>query len=547
MATLLGCSDERYDEQQVAQQKKEISLQNELDLVGAWESEDLKIEFHGSHYNRVFPNQLVQQSQVKTGRLIEDGKTKQFHWSLDGSSGVITVNMINSTCTIIPIDYCEVASRRSIELTGSDITTAQWAIKLDSDLDGVIDETMEAKLTRVDLSAMSTYSGKLFFKQSKNFDRPLIAEFADNQLNIILPISAFTTHLYGTFSGDLAAAEDMISLEVKDRNDITEKVYFKVSDNADRLLEVKTTLSDVTLRKGIGTGFIIDYKIQREIKLPNDLTADMLDLSQFKKSQYYTTVFNEVVSLNNGMSIDFDTTYYSKIPAGFAHTADGAGSEITFNIDNTGVIAYTDPSNVTQHNQQAFHWQYKDDQEIQIEFANGATWSMGFTGNVLGGKTVVLYNEGHDTISHDFLNRGYVDPMAIVPGQFKLENTDLSQVDVTFKDNGEIVIQAGPISLGGFWEMTEEGDIISFECDTKDGAIITELAHCRELMAQVSSEDNQLKFGHIRKFTFLHQEGNSLVSSYNATAWGGQFTRGDNVEHFNWVYRWTRVGDDHSE
>ncbi|MEI5640049.1 MULTISPECIES: hypothetical protein [unclassified Pseudoalteromonas] len=545
LATLLGCAEEHYDEQQATQQQKAINLQNEKSLIGGWESDNVQIEFHSSHYNRVFPNQGIQQSQVKTGRYIESGQIYQFHWSLE-NSGLITINVIDNTCTIVPVDYCEVKSRKLIELTGNDVRAAQWEISSDRDLDGVIDDTVSINLTRTSLAELTAVSGKFFLKQSKNFDNPIITKLIDNQVSVSLPISASSTHRYSTFLGNLSSAEEVLPLAVQDSNRITDKRWFEVSGQTDTQLEVETTVSDVVLRKGVDDSYIIDYLIQREIKFPESLTEDMLDLSEFRKLQRYTILFSEMVSLRNDFNVNFNETYYSKLPAGFVHSADGAGSEVLFNADNTGSITFTDPSNMTENNEQSFTWQYKNDQEMLIELASGAAWNMGFTGTVLGGSSVVFYNESNETYSHDFLTKSYVEPSSLLPGRFKLENTDgLSLVDVDFKNNGEIEINAGPISFSGFWVITNEGDVVSFECDKKDGSVVTELDRCLELMAQIGTSENELAFGHIRKFTFLHRAGNKLVSTYNATAWGEPFTTGVEPVHFNWVYRWKRKGDNH--
>ncbi|KJZ03820.1 hypothetical protein [Pseudoalteromonas piscicida] len=545
LATLLGCSDERYDEQQVAQQKKEISLQNELELVGAWESENLKIEFHGSHYNRVFPNQLVQQSQLKTGMYVSEGYSQKFHWSLD-DSGIITINIIDGSCTIVPLEYCATTARKSIALTGELLGAAQWEIKSDNDLDGVVDEVVKTSLIRTVFGDLAALGDKLFFKQSGNFDNPLITTLSENQIIVTLPISAQSSHRYGKFIGDLSTEGHVLSLQVMDQDTITQAQWFKIPGESDRLLDVKTTISDVKLRKGVNAGYIIDYLVQRELSLPTDLTEAQVDLSEFITGQRHTMLFTEAVSLRDDIDINFGQTYYSKLPAGFAHSADGAGSEVIFNSDNTGVIAFTDPSGMTLNNEQPFTWNHKNDEEMEVKLDSGAVWSMGFTGSVLGGSSVIFYNEKNEIYGHDFLTSSYVEPSSLVPGRFKLENTDgLSLVDVDFKDNGEIDIKAGPISFSGFWVITNEGDVVSFECDKKDGAVVTELDSCLDHMSRIGTSENELKFGHIRKFTFLHSDNSELVSTYNATAWGEPFTTGEEPVHFNWVYRWKRLGDNH--
>ena len=511
LALVAGCGSQQYNEAQVAQEKQEFNLKNESALLGSWRGDSTQIEFHGSHFNQVFPNAFVQQSQFQTGRYIDNGVVYNFHWSLD-ASGVVTLNVIDGTCGVVPVDYCSVAARKQITLTGSDIDTATWEIKTDKDLDGVYEDTESDMVVRNIFGENKLNAGKQFLKLSDNFDHPLEMELIGDEVNLILPVTTSSTHKYVNFSGTVNRSEHNIVFEHQENTTMTETKRFKVANEADVMLDVNSEVSDVVLRSGLGGSLVIDYMISRTIDMPDNLTASQLDLSQFKARERHTIVTKESVSLLSDININLNETYYSKIPAGFSASAYGAGHKIIFKEGNTGIISFLDPSNESAENHQPFSWEYKNDQQIHLVLDNGLRWDLGFTGTVLGGYSAIYQNEHNEVYGHDFLTLGHVDPSTLVPGRFTLENTDgLSTVDVEFKENGEIIIQAGPISFNGFWEVTDDREVVSFECEQIDGTLITELAPCKEKLKLIGTDENNLKFGHIRKFKFLHGNGNKLV------------------------------------
>ncbi|MBQ4847135.1 hypothetical protein [Pseudoalteromonas sp. MMG005] len=543
LALVAGCGSQQYNETQVVSEKKAFKVKSEYALLGSWKGDTAQIEFHGSHFNQVFSNSFVQQSQVQTGRYSHDGIVQKFHWSLD-SAGIVTLNIVDGTCGIVPLDYCNVSAKKQITLSGSDISAATWEIKTDGDLDGVYESTTSERVVRNEFSDTQLHAGKQFLKLSDNFDRPLEMVVNDDVVNLLLPISTASTHKYVRLSGAVKQSDHSIIFDKHEGTTLSEPQRFKVANEADVLLDVESQISDVVLRSGLGDSVVIDYLITRKIVMPDNLTASQLDLSQFKVTERHTIVTKESVALLSDLSINLNETYYSKIPAGFSASADGAGHQIVFHEGNTGVISFIDPSSDNAENTQTFTWEYKNDQQVHVALANGISWDLGFTGTVLGGYSAIYQNESNDIYGHDFLTQGYVDPNTLVPGRFTLENTDgLSTVDVEFKENGEILIQAGPISFSGFWAVTDEREIVSFECEQHDGVLVTELDLCKSQLQLIGTDESTLKFGHIRKFKFLHSNGNKLVSTYNATAWGEPLTTGAVPVHFNWVYRWQRVGD----
>lgn len=543
LALVAGCGSQQYNEAQVVQEKQEFNLKNESALLGSWRGDSTQIEFHGSHFNQVFPNAFVQQSQFQTGRYIDNGVVYNFHWSLD-ASGVVTLNVIDGTCGVVPVDYCSVAARKQITLTGSDIDTATWEIKTDKDLDGVYEKTTSDLVVRKAFDD-KLHTGKQFLKLSDNFDHPIEMILNDDEVNLILPVTTSSSHKYVNFTGTVDFSEDSVVLDKHESTILHESQRFKVANEADVVLDVESKVSDVILRNGLGGSLVIDYLISRSINMPDNLSAAQLDLSQFKARERHTIVTQKSVVLLSDISVNLNETYFSKIPAGFLASADGAGHKIIFHEGNKGEISFVDPSNEQKENIQGFSWNYKNDQQIHLALDNGINWDLGFTGTVQGGYSALFQNEHNDVHGHDFLIQGHVDPSTLVPGRFTLENTDgLSTVDVEFKENGEIIIQAGPISFNGFWEVTDDREVVSFECEQIDGTLITELAPCKEKLKLIGTDENNLKFGHIRKFKFLHGNGNKLVSTYNATAWGEPLTTGEVPVHFNWVYRWHRVGDE---
>lgn len=537
-----GCGSEEFNANQVAVEQQEKVENYSSEILGAWHNTDIEIEFHGSHFNQVSAHPLIQQSSLKTGRLVDNGRQRKFHWRM-GNDGLLYVNIVSNSCVTVPLDTCSVIEIKQISLHGTDVAHANWKIETDQDLDGVYETTVEQSLVKSTLTGRFG-EGKQFLKLSGNFDRPIIVASHDGKLDVVLPVSSESTHQYFALSTTLDEESSALKLNADNELQYIQVQDFSVAGQADLSVDIKHTVTNVAMRSGVEESVIIDYEITRELSLPDGITESDLDLSSFKDHERHTMVFRDVVTLKDDIHINLDETYYSKIPGNFNFTADSAGNEITFFGNMMGKIAFTTPSDDTAIQEQSFSWSYKNSQEVEFKLEDGRSWSLGFVDASLGGHNAIFYNEENEVIGHDFLREGYIESSQLIPGRFKLENTDgLSTVDVEFKGNGEILIQSGPVTLNGFWELTNTGEIISFECERYNGSIITSLSVCQELMNSAGEEGSPLKFGHIRKFKFLAQSGSDLVSTYNAIAWGEPITTSTSPIHFNWVYRWQRVGD----
>ena len=541
-----GCStgDNTPSDANVVFQK--LKVEHVDNLIGYWQNQDnsFGIEFHPSHFTTTFTVGDLKKGGDKTGRIVSGDQStiRYFYWNLS-DNGNIELVLKSTECNRLPISTCVKGEIIQIELKGENLKNASWTLQSDQNIDGIIGNNKAYKLTKRKLSLDVAEGNPVYLKISENFDYPIKLYADENGFQIKFPFPDNPVEQF-TFTAMLHQVNEheIVFNDLNNYNFISEEKFYS-KDNNLQTFKVRNWIDNVKLTKSFSNNLVLTYKQNKEIVDISATEASQINLSNFNKNKTRTLI--GTIAYVQPLQIETNVRYYTLLPINLIAETSSTPNEFILFDDGTGEAHFEDMFEGKNSQKQNFEWNKNDNNEITLDLGTSGIITISVLESITGGYNVLFKNESIGLLmSHDMLTDGEVDIDLLLPGLFELENTNgLSKVFVEFKEDNTLVINADPIMLSGYWFKDKEGSIVSFECIDINGTDVNSFQECYDSFNNINGLSQAMLYSHLRKFKFLHKNGNELVSKYDAVAWGGPFGKGNKYKNFSWVYRWKRLSN----
>jgi hypothetical protein len=547
-----GCS---FDKKEIKNVDNTAPLRlSEMQIMGYWMSPDSANNTY-EFFSAETEDFNLNPTELKTGRILHKGTVlNQFYWNIE-NDGSLNLHVVDSKCNARPLTSCELFRSEKIVVRGSLGRGTIWAIELDSNSDGVVDNLIEGSYQKKSIDPSLFPSGEFFLNYYENFSVALRGNIESKKLTIEFP---------GVFWGVTPLSDAMPLVadlpkgkieNIEFKGGVNTAVKYKQQLNVNGIgateFVVKMWYDRVVMFASEEGKYSITYDVFREVQVPAGMNPDLIDQSQVPKHKTEARVVNLIDKFIAGKPINAGETFYSLIKLDFNLNlaGDGGGNKIVFLSDGKGKVYRQDLYKNKYSEMRDFSWQQDADGAINLTFPGLGQGVVRFI-KAIGGGYQVLFDlpitgsERRRYFVHDWIkDEGIVDMSQFIPGHFIVGSNDgTTFFEVIFHHDHKVSVSVEGVE--GYWFKDSDGSIMSYQCIDLQERPVTGYDECYSMFEHVGSENSKASYAHIRRIAFLHHEGNEFSAAYDASVWGGLFGI---VEReymgFNWTYRWRRVGD----
>lgn len=550
MILLTGCNQEseKTDDDLVVINEVQLKLQEEK-IIGYWQPEN-----PDSFAYSFYPSGLDMNTTdgLKTGSLYQQGKLlTRFHWTAL-ESGVIRINVVNSSCDRRPLTQCQTKEVLTVRASGDSYENALWRVSSDSDLDGVYEREASDNYKKNHLELSGVNEGPLYLTPENEYFSPVrFGQLKGTTLSIEFTEFGSPINMYADRADAEAFSLQFINRD-NNRSESTRSYFVEGEGYRDFVLVTK--LENVILTQAINSSYALSYDIYREVEIPDDVTPELVNITDVTNIESRTRVYTLVDDFIAGPVIQAQDKFYSRFINQFneQYVDEGGTNEILFSTATQGELIYTDEYEDRYSQKRLFDWQQLNDGTVKLSFEDNSEMEIRFIRETFGGykaliKTITSENNT-DYLAHDFLMAtSPLDMSNDIPGRFAISSdTGFSTIFVDFNEDNTLTFPNIP-QFSGYWFIDTNGEIVSFECTDLFERAIDSFQECYNEFQDLSPANRSVNFSHIRRMSFLHKNENNYQVKYDGIFWGELLNvTNDNFPDYyavSWTYRFMRLGD----
>lgn len=548
---LMGCggaSNSVKDVEQHNQNEAEKLKLVEKDIAGYWFSNNQAVphyEFFLSATEQPF------NSDLKTGRIFENGFVSGFfYWNVQ-ADGIIHLNMVGKQCMQRPLNLCPSIGSATIVAKGKSVSNSHWYINYYNPGQAVADKQINSSYIKKNIDISSFPQGEFFLTRNREFgvnlDRPIRLERNENNISIKIKYFENPIELFAK----LDATKGLIEFNGDEESAVLKTQEFYVKDIGYRDFIVKEWYVNVTLSKSVSDEYVVHFEKHRRVLIEPDFNRGAIEIGDTEvveeESLVFSGIVNNFISIPKirptdvfyaGMKADFDS---EKVTGSFANT-------ITFTSDTDGILSHTDVIRGIKSESRVFTWVQNDDGSIIFDFPTYGRVELRFIKAINGGYLGLWSNPneyGDEYVISDFIRD---EPPVLtadnIPGRYEFAPANPKPngsfaYEVTFHQDKTV---SGEVE--GYWFEDFNGDIVSFDCVNLLGLRVHSYSECDNAFDNLFT----MSFAHIRRIKFIHKNGNNYQSKYDAAFYGARFGYDEGkYQTVSFIFRWRRVGDEKFE
>jgi hypothetical protein len=534
---LVGCRGKTVD----SADEIEVVKADDQKIIGLWEpqnSSNFVYEFLPSSFAFAYD------VQFKTGRRYKDGVLNAFfYWHIQ-NDGTINLTMVPTSCLGVVLSTCKATGFVTIVAEGKSIHNARWNIVSYANSDGVVDWKISDIYSRKNIDLKSFSQGEFFLQYLKYYDQPLFGELKDETISVKL--TYFDKPI--TVSTHFEINENSKIEFQSDRNvAVTTNKEFFIQGEGYRDFVVKQWYEKVVLSASTVGLYTLSFEIHNEVQLPLGIDRSKIVLDGFENTLALSRTYSVINSFVPVPEINVLDRVYSIIVTDFNDkwVVDATANDINFTSSSEGRLGHTDINKGLYSEYRDFTWSLPNN-SLELTFPGYGVVTLRFIKAIEGGYSVLIATPdpvfGHKYRIQDWIKDGpaVVDEIHL-PGRYRILNPDSGfeglREEITFHADKTVTGNG----VGGYWFQDNDGDIVSYECIDLLGRSLSNYFDCFASFDNLSN----VTFAHVRRIRFLHREGNSYQSKYDAVIYGANgafnFPMRNTIAY---TYRWTRVGDE---
>ena len=520
-------------------------------VYGYWQPNDESLpayEFFSS------PVEEPYTSRLKTGRIITgESVSANFYWDIN-ASGIVTVNSVGNTCSLRPLTRCAVKDTIYMDAVGGSNISTNWNVNIDESSNGSIDDTFSGFYRKNEISFADFNLDNFYLSPRINtaFAMPMSAWIEDDQIFIEIRDerdlddgSDFQKRvLFSGYNENPRSGNITLGIAGVNEFDITEE-FFVLGDSYRDITYIQS-YKNAYLTQSLSGEYTLTYELSRELSPPEDVNPEDVVVFDHFEGEVKTIPVVAIDEFVNGISVSPGDVFYGFFRLDFTAIEKSAG-ELHFISENSGELRIAGIIDEAPQVRR-FSWNQEGDGLINLDFADAGMVEIRFMSEI-GGGYQVLYSHLREGMETDYRLTDFVEDTGVevtaenLPGRYQIVGTvpnpnspSTHNYEIAFYEDGSV----GGF-FNGYWFIGEDGEIYSYECrDKNTGLLIAGYDACINAFSNLGD----YAFAHIRKFSFVHQDGNEYKVKYVSDIYrGGELTGENDYETIALVFRFKRIGD----
>ncbi|WP_269629445.1 hypothetical protein [Pelomonas sp. BJYL3] len=515
-------------------------------LLGGWRTEtpgEVEYEFSPSSINA-----SAELEAVKTGRIVVGGEVQaRFHWSVN-SNGEAMLTKVDPICNLPDLRQCPAVGTERIKVALR-VGPQDYAWTIESTPAGAsAPSTRELNFRPATLSRSTVPGGRFLMTKAAQFSYANPAG-SDGQFMQMGLLDTSVPHVL-TIPLPPTPMRAMPVLTGKDEAVDTQLTVPHPVTGEPVTVKVKEWLENAVLMAGASNNLLVSYELHRKVDLPAGMDRAALGVDVYEKPHRATSAFSIVNQFVRGPEVKAGDRFFGTFPGAFdaQFTIDGIGNTLEFSSATRGVMKYVDVIQGRHSESRGFSWSRDDSGAIALELddmpGRVSKYRLRFVKEIKGGYSAVLSFTARDGSDLDLMTdiirdaKPVLDPKTF-PGSYYMPSVDgVSLVKVNFRPDGSL--DGG--TVGGHWFIDTDGELVSFECISKQGVSEPSFQVCHDAFTDPAKLDTY-RFAHVRRLRFVWGEGANYQVKYSAVIYGEDAgIVGRDYYGINWTYRIRKAG-----